>query len=563
LVPLVQIMTSRFKIEFGNHRHRQTGFLSNASRYSFVLDNKEWPTVEHYVCAQPFKGEPLEEQLRRSASPWHLHFLLRGKRSSYKEGTRVIKKYSKPSKPSKPSFQQNKLWYQKAINNKFFQNQRIMERLLNTGNAILVDITCPYTGPILETIRKQCREERFQKNFMFSRQELEASPDVQDLSSSVLTSEDYAIINGLINAAWKYVKKTEKTCIYVEFIENALIELYPKRAEFIIMLYQIRFPQIIKQMPRFSTIIKQIYEIFRKQDPYQEYDLSGSYLIGEILRWRKIYASPSEAAQFLQIVAPNFLSKDEVLFSSPLSSRFYGDSQDVLLSDFTSALGKNSTSALESSSDFTSTLESSSDLISTLEPSSDFTSTLESSSDLISTLEKPSSSTLEKPSSSTLESSSDLTSTLEKPSTSTLESSSDLTSTLEKPSSSTLESSSDLTSTLEKPSSSTLESSSDLTSTLEKPSSSTLESSSDLTSTLEKPSTSTLEPPSDLTSTLEKPSTSTLESSSDLTSTLEKPSTSTLESSSDLTSTLEETPTLDTKPISASDSVFLYPLKTP
>ena len=122
MVPLVQIMTSRFKIEFGNHRHRHrhTGYLSNASRYSFVLDNKEWPTVEHYVCAQPFKGEPLEEQLRCAVSPWHLHFLIRGKRSSYKEGTRVIKKYSKPS------FQQNKLWYQRAINSKFFQNQRIM-----------------------------------------------------------------------------------------------------------------------------------------------------------------------------------------------------------------------------------------------------------------------------------------------------------------------------------------------------------------------------------------------------------------------------------------------------
>ena len=342
MVPLVQIMTSRFKIEFGNHRHRHrhTGYLSNASRYSFVLDNKEWPTVEHYVCAQPFKGEPLEEQLRCAVSPWHLHFLLRGKRSSYKEGTRVIKKYSKPSKPS---FQQNKLWYQKAINNKFFQNQRIMERLLNTGNAILVDVTCSYTGPILETIRHQCREERFQKNFMFSRQELEESPDVQDLSSSVLTSEDYAIINGLINSAWKHAQKTEKTCIYVEFIENALIELYPKRAEFIIMLYQIRSPQIIKQMAHFSNIIKQIYEIFRKQDPYQEYDLSGSYLIGEIVRWRKIYASPSEAAQFLQIVAPNFLSKDEVLFSSPLSSSFYGDSNDVLSSDLTRTLGKTPT----------------------------------------------------------------------------------------------------------------------------------------------------------------------------------------------------------------------------
>ena len=307
-------MSSRFKIEFGDPRHRRTGYLSNASRYSFVLDDKEWPSVEHYVCAQPFKGTSLEEQLRCSPSPWNLHFLIRGKRSSYKENGRVVKKYSKSSS------QKNRLWYQKSITNKFFQNQRIMERLLNTGNTILVDVTCPYTGPILEKIRHQCREERFQKNFMFSKQELETSPDVKDILNSSLTLEDYAIINSLINLAWTNVKKAGKTCIYVEFIENTLTELYPKRSEFIIMLYQMRSPQMINKMPHYSNIINQIYEIFRKRDPYQEYDLSGSYLIGEILRWYKIYASPSEATQFLHIVSPNFLKENKDFSSYDITS---------------------------------------------------------------------------------------------------------------------------------------------------------------------------------------------------------------------------------------------------
>ena len=304
-------MSTRIKLEFDDYRHRRTGYLSNSARYSFVLDNKEWPTVEHYVCSQPFKGEPFEETLRCSPSPWHLHFLIRGKRSSYKENGRVIKKYSKI-----PLQQNKRRWYLKAINNKFFQNQRIMGRLLNTGNTVLVDLTCPYTGPILENIRYQCRQERFQKNLMFSQQDLKLFPDIQDLSSSILSWEDYAIINGLINAAWKYVKKTNNTCIYVEFLKKVLSDLYPKRSEFIIMLYQTRTPEIIEKMPCFSNIIKQIFEIFRKQDPYQNYDWSGSNLIGEILRWHKIYASPSESDQFFQIVAPNFLLKKPSSFSS-------------------------------------------------------------------------------------------------------------------------------------------------------------------------------------------------------------------------------------------------------
>ena len=249
-------MSSRFKIEFGDHRHRRTGYLSNSARYSFILENKEWPSVEHYVCAQLFAGEPLEEELRRSPSPWHLHFLVRGKRSSCEKDGRVVKKYLNYISRRK------QLWYHKSITNKFFQNQIIMGRLLNTGNAILIDVTCPYTGPILEKIRDQCRQERFQKNFMYSKRELETSPDVKDISNSFLTPEDFAVINGLINAAWENVKKTDKKCIYVEFIENTLSELYPKRATFIIMLYQTRSPQMIEQMPFFSNIINQIYEIF-------------------------------------------------------------------------------------------------------------------------------------------------------------------------------------------------------------------------------------------------------------------------------------------------------------
>ena len=184
-------MASRSKIEFGDHRHRRTGYLSNGARYSFVLENKEWPSVEHYVYAQSFKGDPLEEQLRRSPSPWHLHFSVRGKRSSYEKDGRLVKKYSKCSS------QEKQLWYQKSITNKFFQNQRIMGRLLNTGNAILIDVTCPYTGPILEKIRDQSRQERFQKKFMYSKRELETSPDVKDISNSSLMPEDFAIINGL------------------------------------------------------------------------------------------------------------------------------------------------------------------------------------------------------------------------------------------------------------------------------------------------------------------------------------------------------------------------------
>ncbi|WP_050027023.1 NADAR domain-containing protein [Verrucomicrobium sp. BvORR034] len=45
------------------------GAFSNFSAHPFVLNNKRWPTTEHYFQAQKFAGTAHEEAIRMITSP--------------------------------------------------------------------------------------------------------------------------------------------------------------------------------------------------------------------------------------------------------------------------------------------------------------------------------------------------------------------------------------------------------------------------------------------------------------------------------------------------------------
>ena len=49
-----------------NHDSIGLRFLSNNSVYPFVLDNKRWPTVTHYIYAKRFEGTRLEDEIREA-----------------------------------------------------------------------------------------------------------------------------------------------------------------------------------------------------------------------------------------------------------------------------------------------------------------------------------------------------------------------------------------------------------------------------------------------------------------------------------------------------------------
>lgn len=62
-------MEEQETIYFYSNHEEPYGCFSNFSRHGFTLDDKYWPTSEHYFQAQKFADEAAREQVRRQKSP--------------------------------------------------------------------------------------------------------------------------------------------------------------------------------------------------------------------------------------------------------------------------------------------------------------------------------------------------------------------------------------------------------------------------------------------------------------------------------------------------------------
>eukprot|EP00695_Tsukubamonas_globosa_P002890 TRINITY_DN410_c0_g1_i2.p1 TRINITY_DN410_c0_g1~~TRINITY_DN410_c0_g1_i2.p1 ORF type:complete len:183 (+),score=33.09 TRINITY_DN410_c0_g1_i2:80-550(+) len=101
------------------------GCFSNFSRHSFFLDDKKWPTSEHYFQAMKFEGTPHEEEVRKLSSP--------GK-AAEKGRSRAL-----PLRRDWEAVKEDIM--RRALIAKFTQTKDIKDILLGTGSATLVEHT--------------------------------------------------------------------------------------------------------------------------------------------------------------------------------------------------------------------------------------------------------------------------------------------------------------------------------------------------------------------------------------------------------------------------------------
>lgn len=95
--------------------------LSNFYPSKFSLDNKEWPTSEHYFQAQKTLNEKDQERIRCAETPNESKRL--GKKADLREDWSQIKIEI----------------MEKACKAKFSQNEDLKKLLLSTGKAILIE----------------------------------------------------------------------------------------------------------------------------------------------------------------------------------------------------------------------------------------------------------------------------------------------------------------------------------------------------------------------------------------------------------------------------------------
>lgn len=101
------------------------GDLSNFAPYPIVLQNRRWPTSEHYFQAQKFTDDEHREAIRKTTSPMI--------------AARMGRSRKRPLRPDWETVKDDVM--REAVLAKFMQHEELRDLLLSTGEAKLVEHT--------------------------------------------------------------------------------------------------------------------------------------------------------------------------------------------------------------------------------------------------------------------------------------------------------------------------------------------------------------------------------------------------------------------------------------
>lgn len=101
------------------------GYFSNFSPHPITLKGKVWPTTEHYFQAQKFSDTTHEEEIRLAKSPKDAANMGRSRKLPLRTDWEKVK---------------DDIMYD-AVYAKFTQHQDLKEKLLGTGECVLVERT--------------------------------------------------------------------------------------------------------------------------------------------------------------------------------------------------------------------------------------------------------------------------------------------------------------------------------------------------------------------------------------------------------------------------------------
>ena len=110
---------------FYSIKDEEHGYLSNFAHYPIDLDDRTWPTTEHYFQAQKFAGTTHEHEIRKAPTPGAAARMGRSRKRPLRKDWEEVKEEV----------------MRKALLAKFHQHGDIREKLLSTGCAKLVEHT--------------------------------------------------------------------------------------------------------------------------------------------------------------------------------------------------------------------------------------------------------------------------------------------------------------------------------------------------------------------------------------------------------------------------------------
>jgi predicted NAD-dependent protein-ADP-ribosyltransferase YbiA (DUF1768 family) len=233
-------------------------FLSNKSKYSFILKNKKWPTVEHYFQAMKFEGTEFEEEIRHAETVFQAQKLATTGKYVWDVDPRTEKKvkvrgYGKG--------------YQYRIRDNF---KRLEKKILEEA------IRAKFSQKKLENIRWEL--------------------SVKDLEFSELSGDCQKIVHILLYLSYKVMKMEGWNKIFHEMIEDSIYIFTSKQIGGDIMNIYADYEKKrkIKPMANYTKILEEIRKYIVSKKYPVELEKKTLSLFASVLAWYTIIATGKE-----------------------------------------------------------------------------------------------------------------------------------------------------------------------------------------------------------------------------------------------------------------------------
>jgi predicted NAD-dependent protein-ADP-ribosyltransferase YbiA (DUF1768 family) len=283
-------------IDYRSVRDPLTGFLNNDSATSFVLDEKRWPSVTHYVEAKKFEGTHFEDIIRRAPTVFQARRLTKEKSifNVNEDGsTSKVRVYGIGNnyymrddwKTSYPQI------LEEGIRAKFDQNSNLRKYLIETGTYKLQGGDS-LTDNILTKLRNQYQREFNFNNLPLVERTVYKSFDFKDYPYKPLQLSDGE--NDIVVFIIQLIKKLQTTAKLKDndnLYKIAIYNLTPdkkvalKLIDYVNLFETADKKEIKVRMPNFRKLVNLIHEVISEEDVTQKFSLENSLLIANVLRW--------------------------------------------------------------------------------------------------------------------------------------------------------------------------------------------------------------------------------------------------------------------------------------
>lgn len=323
-------------------RDNRLGYLNNANtHFPFVLENKRWATVEHFMLAKQFEGTTLEEEIRKAKNVYKARILAKPKRIICEEDGRVLKKIvygrrggdgettvSSPQCVMREDWEKVKLSYlTKAVKAKFLQNKKALARLLKTEGMRIVDPRkgCDGGAPTVEaSVLEKVRDEILEERNIASRGAACQPPKkfaapYADTKTSTLSEDEVSIVKSFLKGV-DILREIENipSCATLEMFEDVFYNFLGRLDEELLRVIKnwikensAKWTDVARNMPNYEAVMREIENILRKRETSVESEnaffsasaslrVKISIFIATIIRWLRMDATSKEVDEFFK-----------------------------------------------------------------------------------------------------------------------------------------------------------------------------------------------------------------------------------------------------------------------